>query len=91
MAEDDLAAHLGSHHRNTVHRIFEHPTSHNIECHGVVSLLEAIGSVERHHDNKVELHVGSSTEFFDVPEHKDIDINAVVDLRRLLAAAGYEG
>lgn len=40
------------------------------------------------------MHVGSSTGFFDVPEHvpehKDIDINAVVDVRRLLAAAGYE-
>ena len=91
MADDDLAAHLGSHHRNTLHKIFEHPTSHNIEWHAVVSLLEAIGSVERHHDNKVEVHVGSRTGFFDVPEHKDIDINAVVELRRLLAAAGYEG
>ena len=94
MAEDDLAAHLGSHHRNTLHRNFEHPTSHNIEWLAVVSLLEAIGSVERHHDNKVEVHVGSSTGFFDVPEHvpehKDIDINAV-DLRRLLAAARYDG
>ena len=90
MAEDDVAAHLGSHHRNTLHRNFEHPTSHNIEWLAVVSLLEAIGSVERHHDNKVEVHVGSSAGFFDVPEHKDIDINAV-DLRRLLAAAGYEG
>jgi len=71
-----LAAHLGSHHRNSLHTIFEHPTSHNIEWHGVVLLLEAIGSVE--------LHVGSSTGFFDVPEHKDIDINAVPGVRRLL-------
>ena len=91
MAEDDVAVHLGSHHRNTLHRIFDHPTSHNIEWHGVVSLLEAIVSVERHHDNTVEVHIGSSTGFIDVPEHKDIDINAVVDVRRLLAAAGYEG
>jgi hypothetical protein len=91
MAEDDLAAHLGSHHRNTLHRIFEHPTSHNIDRRAVVSLLEAIGSVERHHDIKVEVYVGSSIRFFDVPEHKDMDINAVVDLRRPLAVAGYEG
>jgi len=91
MATDDSAAHLGSHHRNTLHKIFEHPTSHNIEWHSVVSLLEAIGSVEPHRDNKVEVRVGSATGFFDVPQHKDIDTDTVVDLRRLLGAAGYEG
>ena len=91
MAENDATAHLGSHHRNTVHKIFEHPTSHNIEWHAVRSLLEAIGSVEPHRDNKVEVHVGAATAFFDVPQHKDIDADAVVQLRRLLGAAGYEG
>ena len=90
MAEDDVAAHLGSHHRNTVHRIFEHPTSHNIECHGVVSLLDAIGSVERHHDNKVELHVGSSTEFFG-PRTQGHRHQRCGRRASLLPAAGYEG
>ena len=39
--------------------ILQHPTSHNIEWHDVVSLLEAIGTVEVHRDNKVEIHVDS--------------------------------
>jgi hypothetical protein len=33
--------------------------------------------------------VGSATEFFDVPAHKDIDTQTVVDLRRMLSSAGY--
>jgi hypothetical protein len=33
--------------------------------------------------------VGSETEFFDVPPHKDIGTQTVVDLRRMLSSAGY--
>jgi hypothetical protein len=81
--------HLTSHHRTTLRQIFQHPASHNIEWHDVVSLLEAVGTVERRHDGKVEVTVGSETGFFDIPAHKDTEIEAVVGLRRLLAAAGY--
>jgi hypothetical protein len=80
---------LTSHHRNTLNKIFQHPASHNIEWHDVLSLLTAIGSVVRHRDNKVAVTVGSETRFFDIPEHKDIDVDSIVDLRRLLAFAGY--
>jgi hypothetical protein len=80
---------LNSHHRNTLNKIFQHPVSHNIEWHDVLSLLTAIGSVTRHRDNKVAVTVGSETRFFDIPEHKDVDMDAIVELRRLLAAAGY--
>ena len=80
---------LSSHHRHTLTKIFQHPTSHNIEWHDVLSLLDAIGSVERHRDNKVAVTVGSETRFFDVPEHKDLDVGLVVALRRLLTDAGY--
>ena len=83
--------HLTSHHRATLRRIFEHPVSHNIAWRDVVSLLEAIGTVERHHDGKVEVTVGAETRFFDIPAHKDTDIEAVVELRHLLTAAGYAG
>ncbi|TDW24492.1 hypothetical protein EV650_3372 [Kribbella kalugense] len=85
------AEHLGSHHRNTLQKLFQHPVSHNIEWHDVVSLLEAVGTVERRHDGKVEVTVGGETGFFDLPAHKDTEIEAVVGLRRLLEAAGYSG
>ena len=73
MTSTSEPAHLNNHHRNTLRQIFQHPVSHNIEWHAVVSLLEAIGSVVEHHDDMVAVTVGSATEFFDVPAHKDID------------------
>ena len=81
--------HLNNHHRNTLRQIFQHPVSHNIEWHAVVSLLKAIGSVVEHRDGMVAVTVGSRTEFFDVPTHKEIDSQTVVDLRRMLSNAGY--
>ena len=89
MTSTSEPAHLNNHHRNTLRQIFQHPVSHNIEWHAVVSLLEAIGSVAEHHDGMVAVTVGSGTEFFDVPQHKDIDTQTVVDLRRMLTSAGY--
>jgi hypothetical protein len=81
--------HLSNHHRNTLREIFQHPASHNIEWRAVVSLLETVGSVTEHHDGKLAVTVGNETEFFDRPAGKDIDAQAVVDLRRMLSAAGY--
>jgi hypothetical protein len=89
MSSTSEPMHLNNHHRNTLRQIFQHPVSHNIEWHTVVSLLEAIGSVVEHHDRRVAVTVGSATEFFDVPAHKDIDAQTVVDLRRMLSRAGY--
>lgn len=82
--------HLNNHHRNTLRRLFQHPVSHNIEWHAVVSLLEAIGTVTEHRDGKLAVTVGSSTEFLDPPvRDKDLDVQTVVDLRRMLGAAGF--
>jgi hypothetical protein len=38
--------HLSSHHRDTLVQIFQDKTNHNVEWHDVMSLLEAIGSIE---------------------------------------------
>jgi len=77
------------HHRQTLLRLFEHPTSHNIEWHDVVSLLEAVGSVELRHDGEYAVHVGDETEFLGRPRHKDLDVEQVLAVRHLLSAAGY--
>jgi len=66
--------HLNSHQRDTLAHIFRHPLSHNIEWHSVVSLLEA---------------VGTDTETFEPPRHKDLDTEQMANLRRLLKKAGY--
>ncbi|HEV2374946.1 MAG TPA: hypothetical protein VGS19_22650 [Streptosporangiaceae bacterium] len=89
MSSSSQPRHLSNHQRNTLRQIFQHPAGHNIEWHAVVSLLQVIGSAEEQHGGKVAVTVGSQTEYFDPPRHKDIDTQAVVNLRRMLAAAGY--
>jgi hypothetical protein len=83
-------SHLDNRHRDTLHQIFEHPVSHNIEWRTVVSLLEAVGTVTEHHDGKLAVKVGPELEFLKPPTGKDIDAQMVVDLRRMLSKAGYE-
>ena len=81
--------HLSAHHRETISQILQHPVSHNIEWRAVVSLLEAVATVEETHNGKLLVTLGGETETFDQPRHKDIDAQQVVDLRRMLKAAGY--
>jgi hypothetical protein len=82
-------AHLSSNHRDTLSQIMRHPVSHNIEWRAVLSLLEAVGSVDHTHDGKFVVSVGSETRVFERPRNKDIDTTEVVDLRRMLTGAGY--
>ncbi len=89
MTSSPEPAHLDNRHRNTLRQIFQHPLSHNIEWHAVTSLLEAVGTVTVHHDGKLTVTIGSQTEIFDPPAGKDIDVQMVVDLRRMLTEAGY--
>jgi rubrerythrin len=84
------AGHLNAHHRDTLSRLFQHPVGHNIEWHDVLSLLEAVATVEETHSGKFLVTLGNETETFEAPRHKDIDAQQVVDLRRMLKGAGYE-
>jgi hypothetical protein len=81
--------HLNNHHRTTLRQLFQHPVSHNIEWRAVISLLEAVGSVEQHHDGKLAVTVGSETGFFDPRGQKDLEVQTVADVHRMLAAAGF--
>ena len=80
---------LGSHHRDTVERLFAHPTSGNIEWREVRSLLESIGSASEEPNGALRVTLGGETEVFRRPHGKDIDVQMVVDLRRMLTRAGY--
>jgi hypothetical protein len=82
--------HLENHHRTTLRQLFQHPVSHNIEWRSVLTLLEAVGTVAERRDGKVLVTVGSESTFLDPPADKDIDTQTVLDLRRMLSAAGYE-
>ena len=81
--------HLNNHHRDTLQQIFRHPVSHNIEWRAVLSLLEFVGDVEEVHEGRFRVSLGPETETFDRPKTKDIDVQQVVDLRRMLKNAGY--
>lgn len=89
MSSHPEPVHLNNHHRDTLIRLFQHPTSHNIEWPDVASLLGVVGTIEEHRDGKFEVRVGTEVHFFERPKHKDIDVQQVVDLRRMLTAAGY--
>jgi hypothetical protein len=80
---------LNNHHRDTLLKIFQHPTSHNIEWRDVASLLEVVGTIEEHSEGKFRVQLGTEVQFLDRPKHKDIDVQQVVDLRRMLTGAGY--
>lgn len=84
-----MEAHLNNHHRDTVEKIFGHPTSRNIEWRQVLSLLETIGTVTTEHNGKVKVTLGPETEVLPAPHGKDVDVQTVVDLRRMLTQAGY--
>ena len=81
--------HLNNRHRDTVAKILQHPASHNVEWHAVLSLLQYIGQVDERHDGRFKVTIGGETEIFDKPKHKNIDEQQVVDLRRMLRTAGY--
>ncbi len=83
-----MEVHLSGRHRDTVEKIFE-PANHNIEWREVVSLLEAIGTVTQEHNGKLKVSLGPEAEVFRVPHGKDVDVQTVVDLRRMLKQAGF--
>jgi hypothetical protein len=90
MASISGPEHLSGHHRDTLVQIFQTKTNHNVEWHDVVSLLKAIGSIEQQHDDMFLFRIGEETEVLRRPSDKDIDGQQLVDLRRILASAGYD-
>jgi hypothetical protein len=89
MSSPSQPAHLSNHQRNTLRQIFQHPAGHNVEWRAVLSLLAAVGSADERYHGKVAVTIGSQTEYFDPPRHKDISTQAIVNLRRMLTKAGY--
>ena len=79
---------LSHHHRDTLQKILSHPASGNIEWRRVLSLLEAVGTVDEEHNGKFKVTLGPETEVLERPRGKDIDVQMVVDLRRMLSSAG---
>jgi hypothetical protein len=81
---------LSSRHRDTVEKIFDRPSSGNIEWQEVLSLLEAVGDVVEEPNGRYRVTLGGETEVLDRPHGKDVDVQLLVDLRRMLRKAGFE-
>jgi hypothetical protein len=79
---------LNGHHRATAEKLFAHPTSHNIAWHDVVSLVSQVGTVTEEANHRFTVTLGGETETFDRPKGDDVDMQQVVDLRRMLQGAG---
>jgi hypothetical protein len=84
-----MTGELGSHHRDTLERILRHPASGNVEWRQVRSLLDAVGDVIEEDNGRLRVTLGDETEVFDPPREKDVDKQMIVDLRRMLTAAGF--
>ncbi|HEY5059588.1 MAG TPA: hypothetical protein VII51_11290 [Gaiellaceae bacterium] len=83
-----MAANLNNHHRETLEKIFSHPSSGNIEWRQVLSLLEAVGTTTVEHNGKVKVELGPETEVLHPPRGKDVDQQMIDDLRRMFRNAG---
>jgi hypothetical protein len=83
-----LTADLSGEHRDTLEKIFRHPTSANIEWRQVRALLEAVGTATEEHNGKLKVTVGDETEVLQPPRGKDVDEDTIAGLRRLLGRAG---
>ncbi len=83
-----MATHLNNHHRTTVEKIFQHPTSSNVEWHSARSLLEAVGTVVEEHNGHLKVTVGPETEVFHDYGEKNVDKRSIANMRRMLDQAG---
>ena len=81
---------LNPRHRDTLLQLVGHPVGHNVEWPAVLSLLEAAGSVDQRHDGTYLVQIGAETKAVVRPDGKDIDVQLVLDLRRMLTGAGYD-
>lgn len=79
---------LKSHHLATAEKILAHPASHNIEWHDAAALIVEIGSITEGANGRYTVTIGDETQIFDRPRGKDLDVQQIVDLRKMLTASG---
>jgi hypothetical protein len=80
---------LSNRHRDTIEKIFDRPSSGNVEWREVLSLLETVGDVVEEPNGRYRVTLGAETELVDRPHGKDVDVQLLVDLRRMLRNAGF--
>jgi hypothetical protein len=82
--------HINHHQRTTLESLFAHPTRHNIRWKEVEHLLAALGDVVVQHNGHLRVTLSGIVEVFDVNHGKDLTLEQVMDLRRMLTSAGFD-
>lgn len=78
---------LDGHHRATIAKVFNHPTSHNVQWHDALSLLKAVGAKVTVGETRLIVTIGSHTEGFDRPKGHALDEQQLIDMRQMLIDA----
>ena len=82
--------HLNHKQLDALKRVYAHPVAHNLTWHEVRTLLDAVGEVEEKHNGSWRITIAGQPEVFDPNHGKDLTVEQVMDLRRMLTAAGLE-
>ncbi len=81
--------HLSTKDHHILERIFQHPTSHNLEWHDVIALIDHLGTVEEKENGHLTFIVNGVSEGFHRSREKDVsEVEQVLDIRRFLERAG---
>jgi hypothetical protein len=87
--DPDHAGSLSGTHLHALEKVFQHPLSHNLSWREVNKLFATIGSVEHRHNGDRVLNVGGEKLILEPEKGKDLDATDVMDIRHLLARAGW--
>ena len=77
-------------HRKTLHALFAHPVSHNINFKDVLHVLEDLGAtVDNKSGNRVGVSLNGHTAAF-THVHHDLPINEVNQIKKFLVTCGVD-
>ena len=80
---------LSRSHRSTLDAIFGHPVAHGVSWTDVVALVKDVGVVEHETNGETSFVIGGDRRLFRAPHSKQIEATTVIDLRHMLARAGW--
>ena len=80
---------LSARHRRTYDAIFRHPEAHNLDWHGVRSLLDALAQSVEMHNGSLQVTRNGKTTTMHAPGHGDVaSIEHLLEIRRFLQESG---
>ena len=75
--------------RATLHAIYQHPLSHNLEWPDVIALFAKLGTVEHKSNNEFVFSIGGEHHLMRKAHGKNLPADDVVEFRHMLTRAGW--